>query len=581
MRNIGKRMIQISILLIFFLSIAMVSATEDMNSDDICSISDEDIVLSDSGLESVDDRISEISSLSDSDDEINKDVGNSNEDLLDKENKNLLDVENEGLLGEEELLLNENNENLLDEEKDDVTIEVNYPAIVNENKVDLTIGVFDGMSPYVLCDVDVYLNENFVQKYIVDDDEYPITINNLVLGKNTIKFVYGGNQFYNPCTKEITVNYFNRDITIGISVDKTEVYVGEAVPIRFNASSSGVPIDNINVSLVVNDKDKGIFNINSMVSFFAATEGTFNIKAVFAGNEYFNPSESSVITVHASNKIINMDIDVVGNTVFVILNDSNGNPIANANLSAFINGEEQKLTTDSNGKANFIIETNSTINVTYKDSDYLTISQKVYAFYIGDKPIRRTTEILFKDMVTTVVDTKSDGRIGEYFTITLKDSKGNALTNKPVQIGFNGKVYPRTTDKNGQAKLQINLEREGIYTFAVSYLGDDEYNGSFVVAKITVNKQKGSLSVPNKSYAASAKTKALTASFKSAKGNLVANKKVSFTVNGKTYVATTNDKGVATVNVSLNKKGTYNFTVKFAGDSQYAAITKTGKLTIK
>ena len=199
----------------------------------------------------------------------------------------------------------------------------------------------------------------------------------------------------------------------------------------------------------------------------------------------------------------------------------------------------------------------------------------------GTPATREITTIDYKNMTTTAVDTKSDGRIGEYFIITLKDSTGKAIANKPVQIGFNGVVYDRVTDDNGQAKLQINLKAAGVYTFAVAYLGDDQYNGSFIVAKITVNKQKASLTVPAKSYKASAATKTLTATFKSAKGNPVAGKKVTFTVNGKTYSATTDAKGVATVKVSLNKKGTYSFTAKFAGDNTYAAISKTAKLTIK
>ncbi len=193
---------------------------------------------------------------------------------------------------------------------------------------------------------------------------------------------------------------------------------------------------------------------------------------------------------------------------------------------------------------------------------------------------REITSIDYKNMTTTAVDTVSDGRIGKYFTIILKDSEGKALAGKLVQIGFNGKIYDRVTDNKGQAKLQINLAKAGTYTFAVSYLGDDQYNGSFIVAKIVVNKQKASLTVPAKSYKTSA-TKTLTATFKSAKGNPVKGKKVTFTINGKTYTATTNAKGVATVKVSLNKKGTYSFTAKFAGDNTYAAISKTAKLTIK
>ncbi|WP_458405244.1 hypothetical protein [Methanobrevibacter sp.] len=194
---------------------------------------------------------------------------------------------------------------------------------------------------------------------------------------------------------------------------------------------------------------------------------------------------------------------------------------------------------------------------------------------------RTETQIVYQNMTTTAVDVDTDGRVGKYFYITLKDKSGKALANKPVQIGFNGNVYSRVTDDKGQAKLQINLKNAGTYTFAVSYLGDDTYNGSFVVAKIVVSKQKGSLTVPNKSYKASAKTKSLIATFKSASGKVVKGKKITFTVNGKTYSATTNAKGVATVKVSLNKKGSYSFTAKFAGNNMYAAITKKAKLTIK
>ena len=183
-------------------------------------------------------------------------------------------------------------------------------------------------------------------------------------------------------------------------------------------------------------------------------------------------------------------------------------------------------------------------------------------------------------MVTTTVNAEVDGSIGNNFTVTLKDGNGEVLVNKSVLFGFNGKIYNKTTDENGIAKLQINLKRADIYTFAVSFLGDDQYNASFVVAKITVNKQKASLTVPNKSYKVTTKSKKVTATFKSASGNALKDKKITFTVNGKTYTATTDSKGIASVNVSLSKKGTYSINVKYAGDNTYAQISKTAKLTI-
>ena len=94
-------------------------------------------------------------------------------------------------------------------------------------------------------------------------------------------------------------------------------------------------------------------------------------------------------------------------------------------------------------------------------------------------------------------------------------------------------------------------------------------------------KQTPKLTVPNKSFKASAKTKTLTATLLSAKGNPIASKVLSFVVNGKTYTAKTNSKGLASVKVSLSLKKTYRFTVKYAGDDAYNAISKSANLVIK
>ena len=266
--------------------------------------------------------------------------------------------------------------------------------------------------------------------------------------------------------------------------------------------------------------------------------------------------------------------------VTIELVDVNGDPQAGEEIVYTINGGEIKTDeTDADGLLTIDVTEDGIIAIAFAGSDKLQATETSIDFKstAGEKT---ASTIVYQNMTTTAVDTTTDGRIGKYFIITLKDSEGKALADKFVQIGFNGQVYDRTTDENGQAKLQINLKAAGTYTFAVSFLGDDKYNGSFIVAKITVSKQTGSLTVPAKTYKASASSKTLTATFKAASGKVVANKKITFTVNGKTYTATTNAKGVATVKVSLNKKGTYNFTAKFAGDNTYAAISKTAKLTI-
>ena len=312
--------------------------------------------------------------------------------------------------------------------------------------------------------------------------------------------------------------------------------------------------------------------------------GSYTATIRFDGNENYTDSVTYVnVNIIQGSSAVTVSVKDIkygeNATAIVTLLTSDGNPITGT-VNLTIKDQTKELTV-SNGEGSVEFEGlnagNYTLFANYYSNENYAGSSSLSYFNVE----RLASQIIYKDMTTTAVDVDTDGRVGEYFYITLTDSKGNALANKFVQIGFNGNVYNRTTDNDGKTRLQINLKNAGTYTFAVSFLGDENYNGSFIVAKIVVNKQKGSLTVPNKSYKASATTKALTATFKSASGKVVKGKKVTFTVNGKTYSATTNDKGVATVKVSLSKKGTYSFTAKFAGNNMYAAITKTAKLTLK
>ena len=121
--------------------------------------------------------------------------------------------------------------------------------------------------------------------------------------------------------------------------------------------------------------------------------------------------------------------------------------------------------------------------------------------------------------------------------------------------------------------MQVNLNTPGGYTFALSYLGDEKYNGTFGVAKITVVKNNATLTVKT-----SGKKATLTLAL--GNGTKVSGQKISFTVKGKTYTATTNANGVATVTVSISAKGTYAYTASFAGNTQINKVTKTGSMKI-
>ena len=89
-----------------------------------------------------------------------------------------------------------------------------------------------------------------------------------------------------------------------------------------------------------------------------------------------------------------------------------------------------------------------------------------------------------------------------------------------------------------------------------------------------------SLTTKKYSFKKTAKTKKLTTTLKSGK-TVLKSQKVVFRVNGKNYSAKTNSKGIATVKIKLTKKGTFKYSVKYAGNNKYKGITKYNYVVIK
>lgn len=185
------------------------------------------------------------------------------------------------------------------------------------------------------------------------------------------------------------------------------------------------------------------------------------------------------------------------------------------------------------------------------------------------------------------------------FIVWLSDENGYAVVNRTITFALNSIGYTAKTNENGEAHLKLSISKAGTYDIYSQFIEEDEqYSKSDMVAStIQILKKESTFVLKNVSYKVDAKTKKLTATFKVPvyefvfDGNAITqklksyqyikNKKVTFTVNGKSYSATTNSKGVATVKISLNKKGKYTYKAKFAGDSTYKAVTKSATLTVK
>ena len=170
---------------------------------------------------------------------------------------------------------------------------------------------------------------------------------------------------------------------------------------------------------------------------------------------------------------------------------------------------------------------------------------------------------------------------GKYFKMTLKDSNNNPIGSKSIIFKLNGKEYNATTDKNGVASFQVNLKNPGKYKVSVTFNGDDEYWKTSKTAKITVNKQKPTLTVSTKTLKLKTKNKVIKLYLKDQFKKPISKKTVKITINKKTYTARTNSKGLASFKVTLKAKKNYSCTVKFAGDKYYNSVSKSAKIRVK
>lgn len=309
--------------------------------------------------------------------------------------------------------------------------------------------------------------------------------------------------------------------------------------------------------------------------------GTYNILMKFDGNDdYMASSANGILTVRKFNTSLSVSnvsykTTAATKTISATLKDENGNALAGKTIKFTVNGKNYTATTNANGVASVKITLTAggtyTISASFAgDGDYQAKSST------GKLTLtKQSTSLTSSGKTYTVTNT------AKKITVTLKDGNKKTLANKKITATVNGKTYSAKTNAKGVATIKLTLNKVKTFSVAIKFAGDSTYAASSKTIKVKVTKTKTKLAVPKKTYKKAAKTKKLTATLKDSTGKVLKSKKVKFTVNGKTYTAKTNKKGVVTVKVKLSKKKTYKVTVKFAGDSQYLAVTKTGKVVIK
>ena len=239
-----------------------------------------------------------------------------------------------------------------------------------------------------------------------------------------------------------------------------------------------------------------------------------------------------------------------GSSFIVQVMDSLGNPITNDVVSFTINGQTYNRTIDENGFARIAINLNPGIYeiVTTYDGDSGSLS------IVNNITILPT--VIGSDVVKYF-------RNGTQYNVKLVDGQGNILAGQAVTFNINGVFYERVSNEKGIATLSINLN-PGEYIITA----EDPNNGLLVSNIISVLPILDSSDLV-KYFRNESQYNVVVLD---GTGAPLANKVVTFNINGVFYERVSNEKGIATLSINLNP-GDYIITATYNGCSVSNDIT--------
>ncbi len=412
----------------------------------------------------------------------------------------------------------------------------------------------------------------------------------------------------NVCLKAYTANI--AELQLNISSDLQHFYKGDEIQVMFNLTNMGDYVKDINVSLVLDDvvdilcynSTKGILMnnewhisdlyqcesviLNLTFKMLENKDIAFNSAIISSSDNVKNNHESKQFNLYYAGYTRFICENVTsfsksGEIISVKLVDSLLNPVVNSTVFVnYDNGENATLKTDDLGFAYIslnLTEGNYSCNLYFNgDSGYYSTNQS-----FAVKIIKR--ECSFFNI---------SGNAFYYPnmpSIRLTDVNGFNLSGKSVSITLIWEggtvVLTSTTDENGTIDLS-NLKASN-YRIISLFAGDELYYGTQYSFNVSINK-KQSVLISNTvtSFAVDLKIDGKTGSYlkitlRDDNSNSLPNKKIKVVLNSATFDLLTDNFGLASLQINLEKSGTYTAKISFLGDDEYSASSCNAKIIVK
>ena len=338
------------------------------------------------------------------------------------------------------------------------------------------------------------------------------------------------------------------------------------------------PIKNINVVFNIHGvnytrstKETGTaaLNINLGVGSYPASA------TVERTNNYASVSKGVLVQV-VNNKVLpKLEVSnltkVYGTVAPLIAKLSyDGNILADKQIIFTINGVDYTRTTDSNGEVS--------LNINLEPGSYPCTVKSVSTDVLNQVTKSVTVTVTQLQSTPTLTVSNLTKKWGNDTPLNANLSvNGEALVNREITFNINGTNYKRTTDKQGNVSLPINLN-PGTYSCKVTKPQETYYKGVTKTVTITIQKATPKVYADNleKKFR---KENPFSVYVEDKDGQALQNESIQLSINGITYSRITNENGVASLNINLNP-GTYGINIIAVENAFYEQVILNRTVTV-
>ena len=370
-------------------------------------------------------------------------------------------------------------------------------------------------------------------------------------------------------TKTFEVTKLDAEIDVSV----TNVSEGQPITVTVNTG-----LDEGIVIVKVGDKEAAI----DLAKFKSASitldaPGTYEVSATYLGSDIYNAAEaenSTVVVKAKEDSKVNIEIPQIkaGEDANVTVDI----PGATGNVSVIIDGKENIVALDENGRASVPVEATAgdhSVVVVYDGDETHAPAHSASRFSVEAEPEKVATE--FADI--TVND--------KIVTLVLKDADGNVISGANVSYSVNGVSKSVVTGSDGSFSVVGDY---GV-VISIDYAGDDKYlavNTTLKFENMAPVKTDTLIKAEDFSqyscdFYEGERGENFTFQLKDVNGKPVANRDIYIGYNGVTVYRTTDANGYASVQINLKNAGLYTFVIVFLGDNDYTASMAVHKVTIE